>query len=131
MAQHRSIQDASLLVTKFLPAAGANNNTAGIDIGVDAFVVEEAELRIRVPATPALADAKSITFTVQDSADNAAFTSLGITFTVTGAGGVGAAAQDFYTRLPANTRRYVGVNQAVAAAGGDSTGVSVTVALLL
>lgn len=123
-------KDALLTVTRSMPAAAAANNSTGIDLGYvspsDAGVV--GDLVITVPALPSLANATTITITVQDSADNSSFTALaGIsTFVFTGAGGVGAAANSRRIRLPSNVRRYVGVNVATLTGGGDNTAVSLT-----
>lgn len=126
----RNIKDAKLLVTKVFPAAAANDNTGTIDLQVAGYKPEGMALQISWPALPNLADAKTIIFTIQDSADNNTFASLGITYTLTGAGGVGVAAGSINFRLPAHTRRYVQVNRAVLVAGGDNTAGVNTVALV-
>jgi len=138
----RQVQDANFISVTALPAANANVNSGSFDLGqrsavtngLDAgFNVENCELQVTVPATPNLADTKSITFTFQDSADNSTFAAAptgGVIGTVTGAGGAGAAATTFKFRIPNNVRRYVNVNAAVAASGGTNTAVSFTVKLL-
>lgn len=130
----RSIKDALLSVTKACPAAGANNNSDSIDLGsVTAEAAPESfDVLITAPALPALVDAKNATITLQDSADNAAFAAIpGLaTFVRTGAGGAGAAAATRQVKLPASTRRYLRFNNAVDAAGGDSTAKSITLDLV-
>jgi hypothetical protein len=126
----RKIQDANLTTTKALPAAAANNSHDGIDLGLSYHSPGNVELEISWPAITALVDDKTIIFTVNDSADNSSFTSLGLTHTLTGAGGVGVAAGTKRFRLPSNTRRYINVNQAVLTAGGTLTASSTTVKLL-
>lgn len=128
------MKDKLLLTTKALPAAAANNSHDGIDIGARTTprgsFPGEVEIEISWPALPSLADAKTVTFTVQDSADNSSFTSLGLTHVITGAGGAGVAAGTKRFRLPRSVRRYVNVNQAVLTAGGDNTAQSTTVSLV-
>lgn len=130
----RNIKDNSLIVTKALPAAAANNNSPTLDLGGSAsyFQAQHVEVEIVVPATPALVDAKTIIISLQDSADDSSYaaTDPAISTTLTGAGGVGAAAKTVRFRLPSNVRRYIQFNQAVLTAGGDSTAVSVTYRLL-
>ena len=91
--------------------------------------LEQIEFEVTVPATPALVDAKTITFTVQDSADGTTFAvidpaiSTVITGVATSQGGP-ATAKRF--RLPSQTRQYVRLKIDVLTAGGDSTAVSAT-----
>jgi len=129
----RTLRDRNLSVTQALPAAGANNNSASIDLvtttpGRDSDV----EFIIELPATPSLVDAKTITITLQDSADNANFAAVADVpaQVVTGAGGVGAAALAYQFKLPIGLRRYVRINSAVLAAGGDNTAISASLSLL-
>lgn len=130
---NRSIQDALLTVATALPAAAANVSSVGIDLGQPtAFPInEKVELELSVPATPSLVDAKTIIYTFQDSADNITFAAIPelATLTSTGAGGVGAAAVLRNVKLPSSTRKFVGVNAAVLAAGGSNIAISFTVKL--
>lgn len=129
----RNLQDAALKVTKALPAANANNATDAIDLTVTApgVSVENIDLVVTVPATASLADTKSHTLKVQDSADNSTFADVSLlaTQTRTGAGGAGAAASTYRWKLPPSIRRYVRIYQAVEASGGDNTAVSITAGL--
>jgi len=129
----RALKDAKLIVTKVFPAAAANDNTTSIDLGSAGYKPEHMALNIAWPALPNLVDAKTIIFTVQDSADNSSFAAIngGPAYTLTGAGGVGVAAGNVNLRLPATTRRYIQVNRAVLTAGGDSTAAVNTVALVV
>lgn len=126
-------KDSLLTVTRSMPAAAASNASTGIDLGyvapADAGVV--ADLVITVPALPALVEDKTITITVQDSADNSSFTAVSglSTLVITGGTGNGAAATSRRIRLPSSVRRYVGVGVATLTAGGDNTGVSLTLTL--
>jgi hypothetical protein len=125
--------DARLLVTTALPAAGANVTSASIDLGAaTAGRIPRVEADISVPATPSLVDAKTIIFTLMDSADNITFAAdaWAPAFTITGAGGLGAAAADFRIKLPIGVKRYIALNAAVLAAGGSNIAVSFQLALV-
>jgi len=130
---NRLLTDAQLSVSKAHPAAGANNSTAGINLGQTTIfpVNEKFEAVLSVPALPSLVDAKTVIYTFQDSADGITFAAIPelATLTLTGAGGVGAAAATRTVRLPSSCRQYINVNAAVLAAGGDNTAVSYTLAL--
>jgi hypothetical protein len=138
----RLIQDATYTSVKAYPAAAANNNHTAFDLGqrtavsggLDAgFNVEGTELLISSPATPNLANATTIIFSIYDSDDGTTYAvipSMTNVLTLTGAGGVGAAATSVRVNLPSTTRRYIRVNQAVLTGAGDSTAVSSTVHLL-
>lgn len=130
----RFLKDTALKVTKALPAANANVNSASIDLGAAApgISLEGVELDVAIEALPSLADAGTCTVTVQDSADDATFVAVAglATLVSTGAGGVGAAAKSRRIRLPANVRRYVNVNTAVSNGGGDNTAKVVTAQLV-
>lgn len=127
---NRAIQDALLTTVHVLPAAGANVNGGSIDLGQTTAnpINEKIEVELSVPATPSLVDAKTIIYSFQDSADNVTFVAIPelATLTSTGAGGVGAAAVLRNVKLPSSTRRYINVNAAVLAAGGDNTAISFT-----
>ena len=130
---NRTLRDSNLTVTKALPAAGANNTSDSIDLGATApgVSLENVDLVIEVPATPSLADTKSHTVKVQDSADNSSFADVAelSTLTRTGAGGAGAAASSRRVKLPPGIRRYVRFYQAVEGSGGDNTAVSAKMSL--
>ncbi len=131
----RGVRDASLSNSKAFPAAAANNSSTGINTGAvrsgpNGIFPEESAILIEWPALANLVDAKTITFTVQDSADNSSFTSIGLTYVITGGGGVGVAAGFKKFRLPADVRQYVNVNAAVLTAGGDNTASSYTVSIV-
>lgn len=133
MSTNRTITDALLAKSQALPAADANNSTASIDLKQkNAFPVnEEIDLRVSVPATAALVDTKTITFKVQDSADNITFNDIvSLASLVVTAGASGGAATSRIYKLPGATRRYVRVNAAVEDGGGDNTAVSYTMAIL-
>lgn len=131
----RNLQDANLSVTTALPAAAASNTSAAIDLRqISADVInEQFDVKITVPALPALVDAKTVTLKLQDSADGLTFADIPelASLVLTGATGGGVASETTRTvRLPNTTRRYIALNQAVLTAGGDNTGVSTTLQLL-
>lgn len=129
----RNIQDAALRATTALPAAGANNNSASIDLEQPTAdtINEGFSVQVKVPDLPALVDTKKVTITFQDSADNETFAAIPefATFVVTAGAGGGAAASRT-VRLPSTARRYIRINQAVEAAGGTNTAASTTLQLL-
>lgn len=129
----RNLRDLDFEVTKALPAAAATAYTDGLDLGqTKVQSLEAIEFEISLPAVPDLVDAKTITISVQDSADDSSYAAVdpAITTVITGAGGVGAAAKTVRFRLPSQTRRYVRLKTDVLTAGGDNTAKSVTLAAL-
>lgn len=129
----RNITDALLTKTTALPAAAATANGESIDLGQagDASI-ESIEVQVAIPALANLADTKSATLTIQDSADDSTFAAVtGLsTLAVTGAGGAGAAASSRKVKLPSTVRRYIRASVAVDASGGDNTGDSFTLEVL-
>jgi hypothetical protein len=135
MSTSRLLRGASpAAVTKALPAAAANNTSASIDLGVTSpgLVVSVFDVKVSVPALPALVEAKTVTIKFQDSANGTDFTDIAelASFVITGGTGNGAAATSRTVKLPPTVRRYIAINQAVLTAGGDNTGVSTTLELL-
>lgn len=128
------IRDTNLLVTKALPAAAATNYTDGIDLGDQAPGISRGnfQLEVAIPALPSLADSKTYTATLQDSADNATFADVAVLapIVLTGAGGAGAAAKTQLFPLPKDLRRYVRVKSVVQSVGGDNTAKSVTLSVV-
>lgn len=109
------LKDANLIKTVALPAAGASAQTDAIDLMQGPDQEPRFEVEVSLPALPSLADTKSATVTLQDSADNVTFAAIAAlaALVVTGAGGAGAAAASRKVRLPTNTRQYVRANVAV------------------
>ena len=127
-------RDVVLTTTKACPAAGANHNTATLDLKsttAGAFA-DSVEVEIAIPALPSLATGKTLTVKLQDSANDSTYTDIPelAAVVVTGASGSGSAAKTVAVRLPSSAKRYLQANLAVAAEGGDNTGKSVTVSLL-
>ena len=130
----RKIQDDSLIRSKALPAADAANETDSFDLGqAEAHPVNESiDFKVSIPDAPALVEDKTITFTLEDSADDSTFAAIPqlATFVVTGKAGNGLDATARTYKLPGSTRRYVRVKVAVEADGGDNTGVSYSAQIL-
>lgn len=128
----RNIQDATKIVTTALPAAGANVTSTAIDLEqVTGGILENIAIELSVPATPALVEAKVITFKLFTGATTTlAVCDPLIQTTITGGTGGAGAAKTIRFRLPPNALRYVGVNAAIPADGGNNTGVSFTVKVL-
>lgn len=124
------IRDTNLKVTKALPAANATNYSDALDLQDKApgIKMRDAQIEVVLPATQNLADTKTATITLQDSADNSSFADIATLAPIvaTGAGGVGAATITRLFKLPEDVRRYVRTKQAIAAVGGDNTAVSVS-----
>lgn len=124
----RQVADASLVVATAFPAAAATANSASIDTGSVYSQAERVEYAISWPALAALADTKNVIFNVQDSADGSSgWANIGITKTITGAGGAGVALGEYLFRLASSTRRYIRVSAALDSAGGTITASSFTV----
>lgn len=134
MLNKRTLKDLALSVTKALPAANASNASDAIDTasenpGRTATVNPgvHPELLVELPATPALVEDKTITLTVEDSADGENFAAVADlpAIVVTGAAAAaGGAAVERRFALPINLRRHVRLAQAVLTGGGDNTAVS-------
>lgn len=132
---NRQIQDALLLVTQALPAQNTTAaSTGSIDTGqtTQFMANEKYDVQLAVPATPSLANAQTITFTLQDSADNVTFAPIAglATLVLTGAGGVGAAAAALVVRFAGTVRRFINVTVTTSATAGNNTAVSYTFQLL-
>jgi hypothetical protein len=127
------MRERQTIKTVALPAAGATASTAPLDFGtaLPGPQGKGFELVVEVPALPSLANTKSATVTIQDSAngtDYAAIPGVG-TLVQTGAGGTGAAAASLRIHLPPVIRRYVRASIAVEADGGNNTARTLTMAV--
>lgn len=130
----RNIQDALLSVTKALPAANASNYTDSLDLGqVNGGEIENINLVVEVEATTTLVATKTITLTLKDSDDDSTFAAVAgvAALTVTGKEDNGSAAFELRLRLPPDTKRYIRLDAAVAASGGDNTGKNYSLAILV
>jgi hypothetical protein len=132
----RTLRDSKLSVTKALPAAGANHNSATIvDLGEAAVAALEAlEIEVVVPAIAAHIETdKYVTITFQDSANDSSFAAIAgaPSLAIVGVATTGSAAVTRKFKLPSTTRRYVQANLAVTTGAGALTGSSVTVNVLV
>jgi len=127
-----SLKDAELIRTVALPAAGASASTASIDLSATTQTESHFEVEVAVPALPNLAEDKTATVTLEDSADDASFAAVAglAPLEVTGGTGGGASAASLRVRLPNSARRHLRATADVEAAGGDNTAASVTLALI-
>jgi hypothetical protein len=128
----RYMKDAALIKSVKFPAAGASASSDSLDLqSVDA-TFERIELEVLVPALSSLADTKTATVTIEESADNVTFAAIEALapVVVTGVGVAGSAAKPRVVRLPSGTKRYIRITAVVAAAGGDNTAKSATMSLL-
>lgn len=126
MAYNKNLKDIMTTKTLAIPAAAATGYTGVLNIGNN--VKADVELRIATPALPSLVDTKTVIITVQHSVDEA-FTSPIDTFmthTLTGAGGVGAAATEVRYALGETLLAFIRAKVVVLAAAGDNTASSVT-----
>lgn len=129
----RNQRDVNFAVVKALPAANANHNTGTIDLQqVVGGQIENVAFEVVIPALPSLADAKALTVKVQDSADDSTYADIDplISTSVVGVSTSGSAAKTVRFRLPPTAKRYIQLNLAVAASGGDNTAKSVTFSVL-
>ena len=133
--KQRLISDASFTRTKHLPRpletvyADSDDDDTGpddfdpIDVGTGPFLPEEFAWQLIIPAT-LLNDGQSITFEILHSdSDQGPYASMNprMTVTLTGAGGLGTAAQTVVAELPIGTKRYL-VASATCDAGVDVSG---------
>lgn len=128
----KSLRDILLDVSRALPAQNTNANSSAFDLeqAVPDALPEHFELLLDIPATTT-ATGQTITFTVQDSADNSSFAAVPAlaTLVLTGASNATAATQRFI-RLPSTVRRYVRVNIAMSATTGDQTAITAGIRLV-
>lgn len=128
----RSLKDALLTRTLALPAAGASASTAPIDLTSASQAESHFEVEVRVEALSNLAAGKSVTVTLEDSANGSAFAAIAglAPLEITGGVGGGAAAASLRVRLPAAARRHLRATADVEADGGDNTAASLSLALI-
>jgi hypothetical protein len=129
-----NIRDYNLENLTALPSAAGTVNSASIDLGSTTpgpLVETGLTLEVNLPATPNLANAATITVTIQDSADNSSFAAVANVSTIglLGAGGVGAAAKNVRLPLPNTVRRYVRAS-AVQVSTGDNSAVQMRFAAI-
>ena len=119
----RRQKDANFINGTAISATSANS--ASFDLGqLQGGTLEEVQLEVSIPAVAGITDAKVLTFTLQDSADNVNFTAVdpAVSTTVTGVSGQGTPAKVVEMRLPVATRRYVRIAQVASATPGTVSG---------
>ena len=131
------IRDNAKTIITPLPAAGADATGYPLDLGQPGFgetTIGDATTvtcEISIPATPNLVEDKTITATVYHGDTRAELAALdpSISTTVTGTA-TGGAAKAVSFRLPPNCKRFVAVNYAVEAGGGDNRALDAHFCLL-
>ena len=126
------LKDANLIKTLALPAAGATAHTEVLDLMQGPYQEPHFEVEVSLPALPSLADGKSATATLEDSADGVNFNAVAALepLVVTGAGGNGSPLAVRKLRIPSDTRQYLRAAVVVEADGGDNTAQKFSVALV-
>ena len=134
----RAVLDANFIASHILPASASTVYTASLDLG-DAIsglpyaTTETINAQIVAPslASPKLADSGTVTYTLEDSADNSSFAAIvGLsTLVQTGAANAGAAAVTRTVKLPVITRRYIRLNITSATSPGDLSTATATLQL--
>lgn len=128
----KTLRDILLDVSRALPAQNTNANSTAFDLEqVSPEVLgEHFELALDIPATTC-ATGQTITFTIQDSADNSSFAAVEqcATLVLTGASNATAATTRNW-RLPSDVKRYVRVNIAMSATTGDQTAITAGIRLV-
>jgi len=127
-----SLKDGQLTRTKALPGAGGSASSNSIDLLAVRQEECHFEVEVNLPALPNLAADKSITITLEDSADTMSFTTIpGLApLKVTGAVGGGGSAASQRLRLPSVARRFIRATASVEASGGNNTAVSFSLGLV-
>lgn len=129
-----STPDALLTITSALPTQTNTVNSSSIDLGVTAPVLAgtHSDFLVSAPDGAALTTGQTLTFTIQDSADNSSFAAVAAlpTYVVTGASNVVPTGSNRAFRFPPSIRRYVRVSCAASATAGTSASNSFTAAVL-
>ena len=131
-------QDAALNpAAKTLPSAHSTTvYTASIDLGaVTPFIPGKVEFQLVTPAlnTSQLPDTRTVTYTLQDSADDSSFAAVQVLSeaTQTGASSAGAAAGTVRFMVPSDVRQYIRVAITTGASTGDCSAASATLTVRL
>lgn len=129
-----SVVDALLSATTALPTQGNIVIQSAIDLGPTnpSLAGTVSDLIINAPDGATLNTGQTLTFNVQDSADNVSFANVNTlpSYVVTGASNVVPAGSSRTFRLPPNIRRYMRVSCAASATAGTSASASFTFQIL-
>lgn len=127
-----SLKDAQLTQSVALAAAGASVSTTPIDLSQPPPNEHQFEVELALPALPELADAKTVSVTLEDSEDGESFAAIPelATLVVTGSGGTGSAPATRRVRLPSSARRHLRATAATQADAGNLTAHKLTLALV-
>jgi microcystin degradation protein MlrC len=120
-----------------LPAGSSTTvNSASIDLNAVGPFLAETELELVTASatldSTALPNTETLTYTIQDSADDSSFQAVAVLSlaTMTGAGGAGDTANTVYHRLASDTRRYVRVSVVSSGSAGDCSAATMTLKAL-
>lgn len=129
-----SVPDALLAATTALPTQTNTANSASVDLGPvnPALAGTHSDFLITAPDGAALNTGQTLTFTIQDSADNSSFAAVAAlpTYVVTGVSNLIPVGSNRTFRLPPGIRRYVRVSCAASATAGTSASASFTFQIL-
>jgi len=131
------MKDSAFSVQTAFPAAAANNNSAGFDLGKrttpGSITPDQVEVEIATPALAGQTDStKTITYKLQESADNVTFTDVvpSISTVVPGVASTGVPAQTVRFRLPATVKQYISINCAVLTGSASLVASKYTTSLI-
>lgn len=122
LATQRADWEAAILrATKTFPPNSATNYSPTLDLWAAKHPQDGSEkfsVRVTLPASASLANAQTITATIQTSSDGTNFSDTNLITTLTGAGGIGSAGQTVVQALPKPYLQYVR-SKMVATSGND------------
>lgn len=129
----RTLGDSQLTVATTLTASASQTKQGtAIDLGSTSNerVGDFARLYLAVPSIAALTSTHTITFSIEDSADNSSFASVAALASVQALGSAPAAIAQSWP-LPDNIRRYVRLKLVSSAAAEDCSAQSATLSVLV
>ena len=133
----RAVKDANYIVETALPSAPGTVNGTALDLGdvvsgIPYATTETINLQVLSPAltNAMLGSGYTLTYTIQDSADNSSFTAISTLASqvLTGAG-AGAVATTYTFKLPPATRRYVRLSALAGSSTDDMSTLKATLQL--
>jgi hypothetical protein len=128
------MQDVLLKATTALPNGNATTTSTALDLQAQggAYIAGKASLWIRVPATPTLANTKTLTVAITDCATSGgsytAVTGYG-RMVITGPASGGGPATNFELALHPGLKQFVKVTYTGESSGGDLSAVSAVAAI--